>query len=190
MDDDDNAVTAWVRKFNDNIEFKSQKHRLKDHECSPLGVALRENTNIQSLKLRSDGMGLIGLTAIAEALAENTSLTEFGLNGNNGVGDEGAEIIAEVVKTNGRLRSLHLCGFGIGREGATAVSGVLRFGKSLMRLNLEKNNVRSEGALAFAQILVTNTTLVELNVMNNNIGDEGAEHMADLLRVNTGIQVL
>ena len=45
-----------------------------------LTISLTVNTLVYlyvQCRLRSDGMGIIGLTAIADALRQNTSLTEF-----------------------------------------------------------------------------------------------------------------
>ena len=84
------------------------------------------------------------ILAIAEALANNTTLTTLLLN-NNEITDTGAIALAEVLLLN----------------------------QTLQTLSIKKNKIQKDGAMAFANALQENQTLYELNLDENPIGNEG-----------------
>jgi len=98
-----------------------------------------------------------GAKAIAEMLKHNRGLTSLHLPGESNIGVGGAKAIAEALKTNSSLRELYLC-----RELLTS---------SLVSLSLTNspsmgsdNVVEDEGAIAFAESLKLNRSLQTLNL--------------------------
>ena len=62
--------------------------------ANSLAQALRVNTSLSSLDLRSNSIGDEGANSLAEALIVNTSLSSLDL-GYNSIGDEGANSLAQ-----------------------------------------------------------------------------------------------
>lgn len=56
---------------------------------------------------------------------------------NNKIDDEGAEIIAEVVKTHKALEIIMLGNNCIGSEGAIVIAEAIKYNKSLSEIHLE-----------------------------------------------------
>ena len=83
----------------------------------------------------------------------NTTLT-FNLS-HNGVGDDGAKLIGEALKTNTTLTRLYLRKKHKQRENIDLL------------FCLSRSGIRREGAEAIGEALKTNTTLVKLNLEEN-----------------------
>lgn len=105
------------------------------------------NTPIQEvwlnyLELGREPTSMAGLaTALGKTRIENVFLCH------NGIGDEGAEMIAEAIKTNQHLKELWLDGNQIGLSGAKALAKVVP-GKAcaLEVLSMDDNPITNEGA--------------------------------------------
>ena len=130
-----------------------------------------------------------GITAIANALHVNASLTSLDLSNNvlcgmtkNGgtYNAEGITAIANALRVNGGLTTINLsgnqlCGFWTdGRcnlhgdytaEGITAIAIALRVNGSLTKLSLAENKLGEEGTKFLCDALVGNNTLKELDMM-------------------------
>ena len=83
-------------------------------ECArALAEALRGNTVLTVVHLRSNGLGTAGAAALAEAVRGNTVFTELRLEVND-LGTAGAAALAEALRGNAGLTELYLNGNGIG----------------------------------------------------------------------------
>ncbi|CAF1667628.1 unnamed protein product, partial [Adineta ricciae] len=82
------------------------------------------------------------------------------------------------------LTALYLSGNRIGDEGAQHIANALRTNTTLTTLDLSGNEIGDEGAQHIADALRTNTTLTTLHLSWNAIGAEGAQHIADALPTN------
>ena len=70
----------------------------------------------------------------------------------------------------------------IGDEGAIILADILRYNNTVQKINLGHNNIGDEGAIAIAHMLRSNTSIREIDLRGNNIGKEGAIALADMLR--------
>ena len=70
--------------------------------------------------------GPAAVTAMCEALENDVTTTELGLNG-----DGGAAALAEELKVNCTLTTMNLYGNNIGHEGAAALTEALKVGCTL-----------------------------------------------------------
>ena len=64
----------------------------------------------------------------------------------NGIGDRGAEALAEAVRASASLERLRLEGNGIGDRGAEALAEAMRASAGLEGLRLEGNCIGDRGA--------------------------------------------
>ncbi|KAL1512428.1 hypothetical protein AB1Y20_005683 [Prymnesium parvum] len=204
-----NATLTSLHLHNSNIGGEGAAH---------IAEALKTNATLTSLHLEGNEIGDEGAAHIAEALKTNATLTSLNLRGapplrrrdrhatrptalrpclalhlshtRNKIGDEGAAHIAEALKTNATLTSLHLTSNNIGAEGAAHIAETLKTNTTLTSLNLRDNRIGDEGAAHIAETLKTNATLTSLNLRDNRIGDEGAAHIAETLKTNTTLTSL
>jgi Ran GTPase-activating protein (RanGAP) involved in mRNA processing and transport len=131
---------------------------------------------------------------MCDALHANRTLTHLNL-GSNGIGPEGAEAAAAMLRVNPcGIRHLNLGGNWIRDAGAEAISEALMNPHVVLRhLELGANDIELRGAAALARALRANSTLLHLDLRGNAIEDEGAAILcAALSRAdgNTSLQQL
>ena len=100
-------------------------------ECLVDIQKVRDNdSNYTKLHWYKRGVGADGAEAIAEALAENSSVTLIHLRGNN-IGNDGAKAIAEALKKNSSVTQISLSNNDIGADGAEAIAEALKKNSSV-----------------------------------------------------------
>jgi uncharacterized protein (TIGR02996 family) len=111
---------------------------------------------------------LDGVAALAEGEAL-VGLRSLSLTGNEGLGDEAAEALAESRLS---LVRLYLSGTDLSEEGAAVLAGAKRF-ESLELLALNRNTLTDEAVevLAASKVLVN---LRRLELVRNELSEEGA----------------
>jgi hypothetical protein len=115
-----------------------------------------------------------GITAWADALKANTSITELNL-AKNGINANDAKILAPAISDNAALSVLSLKGNKLGTKEAGKALGVMLKGNSLLKeLDLSDNWVYGGDTAGFAQGiskgLPGNGALSALNLASNNLG--------------------
>jgi len=94
--------------------------------------------------------------------------TEFGWN-EEGAGSE-LLMLSELLKANAiPLKTLNLGGCNIGDEGAIMISESLKTNTTLTTLDLGVNNIGDEGAIMISESLKINTTLTTLRLWSDEI---------------------
>ena len=68
-----------------------------DEGAKALAGALKVNTTVEELILDACGIGDDGAAAFAEALRSNTSLTKLWLDRNDGIGEQGKQLLRDAV---------------------------------------------------------------------------------------------
>eukprot|EP00934_Nitzschia_sp_Nitz4_P006793 Nitzschia sp. Nitz4//scaffold17_size182527//56450//58579//NITZ4_001843-RA/size182527-processed-gene-0.10-mRNA-1//1//CDS//3329539307//6783//frame0 len=136
------------------INYTLEDLRLENNQIGDSGAwmlmeGLMDNEHrtcaIERLHLGWNGIGLEGVSCLAEALRSNTRLSHIDMTGNL-IDDMGAEVLAESL-------SYHI---------------------SIDRLQLSDNSIQTPGAMALAAAMAKPTcSLSQLVCDNNPIGDEG-----------------
>ncbi|KAF9390109.1 hypothetical protein CPB97_009911 [Podila verticillata] len=137
----------------------------------------------------ADVSGDNGAQALAEALKTNSTLTTLDLQINK-IGDKGAQELAETLKINSTLTTLDLQGNSIGGHGAQALSEALKINSTLTTLEFQDNKIGDNGAQELAETLKINSTLTTLDLQGNSIGDNGAQDLAEALKINSTVTTL
>ncbi len=88
------------------------------------------------------------------------------------LGNEGALVIAEMLKSNSTLLVINLKGNAIEDDGALAIAEVLKLNSTLQKIDLKYNWIRVKGGLAIAEAMEFNSSLEEIFLMSNRIGKE------------------
>ena len=154
-----------------------------------LAECLKYNTSLTRLELNSDEIGDDGAAALGQCLKHNTSLTTLELNSNK-IGNVGATALGECLKCNKSLTTLILNSNKFGDVGAAALVECLKYNKSLTRLELSGNEIGNDGTAALGECLKHNTSLTTLILYNNKIGDVGATALGECLKHNRSLTTL
>jgi hypothetical protein len=159
---------------------------MQEEELSKILRDIRDN-RILELGLRYQDITLQQVTRIAKELMANTSLISIDLEGNQKIGCDGAELIADVLKKNRAIIYLNLSECRISDRGVLALAKALEVNRSLIFLNLRFNAIMNEGAKAIAGVLRINHALTYLYLAANGIRYEGAKAISEALKINRGL---
>lgn len=146
-----------------NLRYNS---RMGDASVAILAKLLKENHNLASLELASNGVTENGLKAIIDSLATNKALTKLALIDCN-ITSEAAKQIEQALLQNHHLRTLDISRNEIGNEGAYYVANILRYNRSLTALSINNCLIMPEGIRAIAAAMKINTSLVTLDMREN-----------------------
>ncbi len=121
---------------------------LRCNEIGPYGTIALANSLDESLLLtlclEGNQIGIEGAKALANAL-NKSSLFALDLAGNH-IGDASALMLAECLKTNPRLRALHLSSTKLGVVGVRALQRALTVNRRKIELDLSSNYGPEEGS--------------------------------------------
>ena len=163
--------------------------RISEAHVVALAEALKQNTSLTQLDLSYNDISAQGVAALAEALKHNTSLTQLDLSDND-ISDQGAADLAEALKQNTSLTQLDLTDNDISAQGAAELAEALKQNTSLTQLDLSDNDISAQGAVDLAEALKHNTSLTQLDLSDNDISDQGAADLAEALKQNTSLTQL
>jgi Ran GTPase-activating protein (RanGAP) involved in mRNA processing and transport len=114
-------------------------------------------TRLQSLDLRSNRIGNLGATILADALCHNRTLLQLYLNGN------------------------HLDNRGVARLGAALCTN-----QHLRTLDLQRNDFDDTGAAAFSNALIhNNDSLTKLKIRHTRVSENVKSELQELLLMNS-----
>ena len=103
----------------------------------------------------------------------------------NWLGIDGAQCLAEALKTNITLKKLNLRCNTLCGQGAMFLSEALKVNKGLTLLDLGFNYIGIQGSRYLSEALRVNSVLSGLNLRAfNGINDEGAALFAEALKFN------
>ena len=134
----------------------------------------------QLCKLETDDCSItdVGAKTLADALHQNSTLTELCLN-NNDIGDAGAKALADALHHNSTLKELHLEQNSIGDAGAVALAKALHHNSTLQRLQLHGNNgIGREGTHHLIEALTVNRSAVKNGSIVVTLSKENCEKFA------------
>jgi hypothetical protein len=70
----------------------------------------------------------------------------------------GVESLFQILGLNSYIKVLDLVGCGLGDEGARVIAEMLKSNSTLLEINLSWNRIGDDGALAIAEMLRVNST--------------------------------
>ena len=146
---------------------KSQSEDATALVLPPYGTKL---LNIRHIHLHRLNIGDEGVKKLSQLLQDLETLS---LNW-NGIGDNGASAIADLMKALPHLWHVYLDGNHIGDEGVEKLSQCLQDSILLETLSLNHNSISDEGASAIANLMKALPHLQHVNLNHNDIGGRGA----------------
>jgi len=151
-------------------------------------MLLKKNTHLKRFGIIANPILDAGAVAVAEALQNNSTITELDLTGCHFAKKPswvaprtGTRELATVLKNTSTLVSLKLAGNSIKPNSVKELVAGLKVNKSLTYLDLSDNKVGDEGVTYITECLQTNRTLEILLLGDNQITDQGAETLAGII---------
>ncbi|MGB7342767.1 MAG: hypothetical protein WBD20_01010 [Pirellulaceae bacterium] len=158
--------------------------------CLRVADALRDNQQIRSLLLGTDGIGDEGATSIGELIHGNASL-EIVYLGCNGITSDGAKSLADSMSTQSSVQGLWLKRNPIGNQGVGAIARMIEKGNSLRVLDLVNTGIGRTGISRLCQSLMSEECRIErLYLGGNGLDEVAAGCLAEVLSSNTGLKSL
>ena len=145
-----------------------------------------------------------GITAVADALRVNSSLTSLDLSNNALCGvqltfgsdtgtytAEGITAIADALRVNGGLTALDLSSNSLKDEGVSAVCEAIQSNKEtkLASLNFKDNGIGPVGAKSVAAMVAVTSSLTECNLNYNSIDSEGKASIRNAVQGKAGFEL-
>jgi hypothetical protein len=165
-----------------------------DDECVQILVdGLAHCRNLADLTLSNNPISVIGLRSLATLFqSESCRLVRLELEYVD-IDDDGAEVLAIILKTCKLLKSLNLSNNIIGDEGVAAlVSGITTANGNLEKLCLSYNRFSVAGMRSLSTLIQAEKSTLETLLIDGdiNIGDDAAAVLADALANNTSLVYL
>ena len=148
-------------------ECKKKKKNVDEKLATALGASLQTET-VKVLSVKVDETLAVFLSNF---LKTNTTVRNLTLDESL---QDGITALAECLKYNKSLTTLDLSYNVIGVDGAAALGECLKCNKLLTTLDLSDNEIVNDGAAALGECLKYNKSLTTLNLGSNKIGDDGA----------------
>lgn len=119
---------------------------------------------------------------IAQEVLVKKQCTRLWMQGNK-LTYVGISILAAALANNTTLERLYIYGNRVLDKGAKALSKILAFNnKGLKILNLQETGITDIGVEQLSEMLKTNTTLTVLNLSKNDISDVGVRLLCNVLK--------
>jgi Leucine Rich repeat len=142
--------------------------------------AIESTSKVQALWLKRNPIGPDGATRLAKMLEVNISLKTLDVV-NTGMGETGFEaIMHSLIEHNRSLEYLYLSGNGLDEQEAPRLAELLRENANLKGLFLSVNHLADAGLQTILAGLERNTTLKFLSLASNNITDRGASQLFEI----------
>eukprot|EP01114_Cavostelium_apophysatum_P016456 TRINITY_DN4686_c0_g1_i1.p1 TRINITY_DN4686_c0_g1~~TRINITY_DN4686_c0_g1_i1.p1 ORF type:complete len:285 (-),score=107.29 TRINITY_DN4686_c0_g1_i1:16-870(-) len=152
------AIAEALKSNRTLKEINLRGNNLRDEGAKYL-AALFETSSLplKMLDISGNSIGIDGMRAITGILMTRplANLAHIYVGGNN-LGDEGAAIFAQILKSHRALESVHLELNLIADSGARAIAAVLKELPSLATLDLSFNRIGMEGAKVLKHSITKN----------------------------------
>ncbi|XP_009958454.1 PREDICTED: T-complex-associated testis-expressed protein 1 [Leptosomus discolor] len=174
---DDEKTGLLVRNLLDHpclVELSLAHNLVRDKGARALGELI-ERSRLETLDLCNNQIRHLGAQALAQALADNPTLTSLNLR-LNCVEDQGGEAIGRALLTNATLKSLHLGSNNLSEPTAALFSQVLAQNTTLTSINFSCNRLGLDGGKQLLEGLADNKALTEFDLRLAEVGEE-TEHL-------------
>lgn len=144
------------------------------------------------LDLTGNEITFEGATFLANALNNNSTLQQLILY-NNRLNDKGIRLLAfELSINNNTLKKVNLGLNDITDDGAQHLAQMLKTNRTLTHLWLHENHITDRGAQLLAEVLARHNWTLEFLELSSNklLSDLSIPAIVDMLRLNQSLQVL
>ncbi len=154
-----------------------------------IGNELHKSPIISRLYLSDNQLADDGTHHLALSV-ENSTLFVLGLS-KNGIKDEGAQYLSEMLKRNHRLTVLGLEYNDITDRGVEKLSNALKYNNNLQRLLLAGNKMMSDSSIDFfVDMLQYNRSLKKPDLRDCNLSDSAKAKLQEAAKTKRNFQLL
>ena len=164
-------------------------NHLSSESADNIAVVIGNNCLLQQLWLDGNDLLSRGVVIIANALKKISSLRILSLC-SNGITDDAADEISDIITTNVLLVDLLLGNNQLQMVGVSKIAVALRKASMLRKLDLFNNHITSDAAEELTATLLNCSNLQQLFLSNNKLGNEGTIKLANALKCINRLQVL
>lgn len=168
-----------------NISLENCK--IGNKSLDALAIGLHHNTTLKSLNLYSNKIRAYGIISLFEALQKNKSLVKLNLCGNY-FGVSGCIEIAKRLNFT-IIEDLNICGCNIRDNGAQVLANVLKENITIKQLIIGNNNFTDVGKIAILETLKVNKTLKCVRGDDNSSKDF-VDTLIHVFKTNTTLEEL
>jgi hypothetical protein len=175
------SLSVWDRtKQSVHSHFEDLIHLIKSNDADLTEVVIPPHT-----------IDARGLTALAYALRQNTTVRKFDCCFNDTAGDaSAAAAFAALLLDNMTITELNLSETGLGQAGvSTLAASLAQPGCASVEISLAGNSCGEVGAQVLASALLANHAVRFLNVADNDIGDVGCAALAKAMAAS-GVEIV
>jgi len=152
-----------------------------DHvERIPLVLKISQHVHALAFSNIGIGQSRAIVVSLSSALSYNRSLQTLDMR-STGLGSECIRLLCEPLKSHRELKNLYLKDNHIGRVGAIYIAEMLKINQSISVLDLGDNTI-GDGAEALAHALSFNVALTSLDLRRNNITKLACEYLATMVK--------
>jgi len=142
------------------------------------------------LDLCKQVIGPQGIHPLLDSMKENKQIDRL-LLGNNIVGDEGGEVIAEFIKSGkSPLKIWYIAGNNFTEKGIKPICEALVDDNQVKALWLKRNPLKAKGMVHIGELMRHNTKIEVLDLLNCGLLDEGVKILFDALSHNKTLKHL
>eukprot|EP00736_Rhodelphis_marinus_P014100 Rmarinus@m.9463 len=157
-----------------------------------IGKCLRRSQSLESIDLSYCRLYDRGLYPVCAALAQHARHMKTLLIRGNHISDRGAGVLADALAENATLTSVNVADNNISAEGLHEIVYSLLSNErsSVSHLTLSKNPLKEDGAEHIAALITESPTLTYLDLGECKIPDEGAGVLAEALAQTSNLSTL
>jgi Ran GTPase-activating protein (RanGAP) involved in mRNA processing and transport len=183
LNDEDTKIVIKEAIINKQCtELDLSKNKITSVGASIIAEALNNNTTLEWLYLSRNSLCDKGVHSLSKTLSLNNCKIHVLDLQRTSIIDEGAEYIAEMLKTNTTLRFLLLSYNEISDIGVQHLANVLtHHNTTLLSLCIDSNKLGSDSSVdALAKMLKKNRTLERLDIEDCNLSEKGKEKLRQI----------
>lgn len=176
-------AATWDEVERINTELKMMdlsRNDISDDGIIEIAEALKQNTTLTELRMWEIKIESDGAVKLGEALNVNNVLTSLDMRQNPDIGKEASQALATAIIKNETMLDF----------GGIPVQEMAENSKLLEKINIHRTGCCITEALVLGLLLKTNSTLTKLNISSNNIGDFGLEAITEGLKQNSRLMDL
>ncbi|KAG2393068.1 hypothetical protein C9374_009645 [Naegleria lovaniensis] len=171
-----------------------QHNRIGDKGATHFGKMLASNFSLQELDVGSNRIGIEGVSSLVTGLKNNKSLLKLNLRSNN-IGDPGAYMFAKSLSLNtNALEELYLGFNGVSVDGAIALANMLKSNNRLKKFDIQGIMLDLSAMKIISESLKENSSLLKLYLDidsdSTKLAPQVAKTISEALQSNNTLQDL
>jgi hypothetical protein len=145
-------------------------NKIDDIGVAALAANIAAKPQLTSLDLSGNRITAAGVRALAEQLGSGQHSLPEVLLSNNQLGDDGAEEVAKLIRSNSTVTTVRVSGNSIGNRGATAIASAVASSSSVITLDLSDNNISADAIPELERALKGHLSRLNLSGNKNLAG--------------------